>query len=107
MMTIKKYSLMLALLVVSSEAPAQQTPVPQPNRSVEGRYQMFFSPFARKDTFLVDTVSGRTWRIVTATSLNGDPDIFEPVDIVDETGRTGIPYSKLVEIYGRKPKESK
>ena len=36
---------------------------PQPV-SATGRYQIFFSPSgARADTFLVDTSTGRTWRI--------------------------------------------
>jgi hypothetical protein len=27
-----------------------------------GRYQVFFGPLARADTFLVDTATGRAWR---------------------------------------------
>jgi hypothetical protein len=41
--------------------------------SAPGRYQIFFSPNVRADTFLVDTSTGRIWRMMrfTATQISG------------------------------------
>jgi hypothetical protein len=52
-----------------------QTPKPQSapaklaaeNRH-EGRYQIFFSPLARADVYLLDTETGKIWRPVTITN---------------------------------------
>jgi hypothetical protein len=33
-----------------------------------GRYQIYFSPFARADVYLLDTETGKIWRPVTITN---------------------------------------
>jgi hypothetical protein len=40
------------------------------------RYQIFFSPFARADAYLVDTQTGRVWTKLTFTDLQGDPEAW-------------------------------
>ncbi|MFZ4124978.1 MAG: hypothetical protein ACOYJ2_02755 [Rickettsiales bacterium] len=48
-----------------------------------GRYQIVLGSIARKDTYLIDTKTGRTWRQTSLTDLNGDPEVWMPLDIVD------------------------
>lgn len=50
---------------LTSPAPvAQQTAA----GSEVGRYQLFFSPLARADVYLVDTETGKIWKPVTITN---------------------------------------
>jgi hypothetical protein len=65
----------------SSAAPtspaADTTPCP-------GRYQIVFNPNVRADTFLLDTQTGRVWRPVAFTDLEGDPDVWKFMPRVDD-----------------------
>ncbi|MGB7585706.1 MAG: hypothetical protein WBM11_12735 [Terriglobales bacterium] len=53
-----------------------------------GRYQMFFSPHARADVYLVDTETGKIWKPITITNatdtnLKGAPEVWVYQDRVD------------------------
>jgi hypothetical protein len=54
-----------------------------------GRYQLFFSPHARSDVYLVDTETGQVWKPVTITNardlnLKGSaPEVWVYQDRVD------------------------
>ena len=64
----------------STEASAPQSHV--------GRYQLFFSPHARADVYLVDTETGRIWKPVTISNakdenLNSAPELWVYQERVD------------------------
>jgi hypothetical protein len=45
----------------------------------EGRFVIVHSPFARADTMLIDTATGRTWELVKYTNLQDEPRVWIPV----------------------------
>lgn len=47
-----------------------------------GAFQMFFSPFTRQDSFLVNSTSGQVWVLKAA----GDRNVFEPVAVSPAPG---------------------
>lgn len=51
--------------------------------SKDARYQIFFSPFARADVYLLDTQTGKIWHPVTYTNVTGDPEVWVPETRVD------------------------
>ena len=69
---------LISLLAFSSASSAQTVPPVQ--RSPDGRYQLFFSPHMRSDTFLVDTATGRVWRMV-GSGQNDGAIVFEGVEV--------------------------
>lgn len=48
-----------------------------------GRYVVTFSPFARADTFLVDTQTGKVWQLTKFSDLQGEPLVFKNLDRID------------------------
>lgn len=65
----------ICLLVASlfySRAPAQEAPRPELSRQ-PGRYQIVMHPTFRADQYLLDTVTGQVWQLVTFSSLQGEP----------------------------------
>jgi hypothetical protein len=66
--------------------PTRQVAVGAPNIR-DGRFQIFFGPFARADVYMLDTQTGRVWRPVTYKDLEGEPEVwqFQPrIDSRDE-----------------------
>lgn len=51
---------------------------------VAGRYQIVINPEVRADTFLLDTATGRTWKPVVFSSLEGDPVAWVYEDKLDD-----------------------
>ncbi|HCR86548.1 MAG TPA: hypothetical protein DIV86_07725 [Alphaproteobacteria bacterium] len=49
-----------------------------------GRYQIVFNPNAASDTFLLDTKTGRVWRNVKFIDIEGDPEVWREMDIIDD-----------------------
>jgi len=77
----------LALLVSTTIVLAQQDFVPNPYQGQNvGRFQVFFSPFARADTFLVDTTNAETWVLVK--DKDGTP-------VYQRMAYTGFPKSTI------------
>ena len=58
--------------------PGYEDATPAPPISPVGRYQIFFNPNVRADTFLVDTEDGRIWRMTTVTDVVGEPTVWLP-----------------------------
>jgi hypothetical protein len=91
------------VLILAGYAVGQATKAPQaarapksPAEAIEsshvGRYQIFFSPHARADVYLVDTETGRIWKPITISNAKDDnfktaPELWVYQDRVDnETG---------------------
>lgn len=53
----------LVLLAGCDKPIAVQADLKKPDYE-PGRYQMYFSPFMRADTFIVDTKGGQVWQMV-------------------------------------------
>jgi hypothetical protein len=95
---VKKLALgIVAVLTVVglglSQTPRPQTPRPTQTARPEaqpGRYQIFFSPLARADVYLVDTATGRIWRPMNITNaeqpgVSGNPQVWMFQDRVDNS----------------------
>jgi len=94
--------LFVVVLVVVVSAIGQTAKAPQPAKqptvaatapqSHVGRYQLFFSPHARADVYLVDTETGLIWKPITINNakdenFNSPPELWvyqERVDIERE-----------------------
>jgi len=66
---------------VLSEPQAKPTTVGTP---LAGRYQIFYSPHMRADTFLLDTETGKTWGRIDFSDLPGKPTVWMWEDRVDD-----------------------
>jgi len=70
------------LLIGGSSAEDQkrivQNPLPQ------GRYVIYFGPFARADVYLLDTQTGKVWKPVTYTNIVGQPEVWVAKDRIDD-----------------------
>jgi hypothetical protein len=75
---MKKLVVVIVFVVVAcaiaqtAKAP-QQSKIPTavaaaPAQSHVGKYQLFFSPHARADVYLVDTETGKIWKPITITN---------------------------------------
>lgn len=62
-------------------APAVQPP-PTPPSEI-GRYQIIFSPHVERDTFMLDTQTGKIWQLTQYTDLNGQPTVWQYMDRID------------------------
>ena len=63
----------------------------------QGRYQIVFSPFARADTFLLDSETGRIWQLSKYVDRQGEPVVWEPMtrlDSVDDFLRFNAAFEK-------------
>lgn len=85
--------LILAGCVIGQTAKAPQTKAtPKAEASAPqshvGRYQLFFSPHARADVYLVDTETGLIWKPITIsnardTNLQAPPEVWVYQERVD------------------------
>jgi hypothetical protein len=69
--------LIVFVMVACAIAQTARTPQPAkqptavnaaPAQSHVGKYQLFFSPHARADVYLVDTETGKIWKPITITN---------------------------------------
>jgi hypothetical protein len=75
----------LLILLVSLSAPLANVFAAQQNAPAQnGRFQIFFNPNVRADTFLVDTQTGTVWQLIQFTDLKGDPTVWNRMDIIDD-----------------------
>jgi hypothetical protein len=49
----------------------------------EGRYQIVYSPHAARDTFLLDTATGRVWQLTAFSDLEGQPAAWDLMTRID------------------------
>jgi hypothetical protein len=94
-----KKLIVVVIFVVVACANAQTGKAPQqakqptavaaaPPQSHVGKYQLFFSPLARADVYLVDTETGRIWKPITInnakdTNLQSAPELWVYQERVD------------------------
>ena len=70
--------------MASAQSPTKNPPSsPSAGNHTCGRYQVFFSPHARADAYLVDTETGRIWEKVTYSNLVGEPEAWLPLARID------------------------
>lgn len=75
----KMKNMMLSFLwffIASNPAAAAQT-------ISHGRYQIFFSPHMRADTFLLDTETGKIWKFLKYTDIEDEPSVWLYMDRID------------------------
>lgn len=89
-----------ALLVVSfsglfGTVAAAQAPKPVAS---QGRYQIVISPHNARDTFLLDTETGRVWQLAVLSYLKGEPAVWDLMPRID----TPEDRDKVVSDFGRK-----
>lgn len=72
-----------ALMLLPTTVLAQPKEQAAPPQRQEGRYVIVHSPWARMDTMLIDTVTGRVWELVKYTNLNDEPLAWSPVPRLD------------------------
>jgi hypothetical protein len=65
-----------------------------------GRYQILMSPHNARDTFLLDTETGRVWQLAVFSFLNDDPAVWDLMPRIDGPDD----YDKVVKEHGRKPR---
>jgi hypothetical protein len=88
---MKKLVVVVVLVVVAcaiAQTPRAPQPAKQPTavtaappQSHVGKYQLFFSPLARADVYLVDTETGKIWKPITIsnakdTNLKSAPEVW-------------------------------
>jgi hypothetical protein len=71
-------------------------PIPQ------GRFQIVISPLTARDTFLLDTETGRVWQMTQLSFLIGEPVVWDLMPRIDSDDD----YAKVVNTHGRKPTQS-
>jgi hypothetical protein len=76
-----------ALGQTKTAKPTNPVPVAQQSASATqvGRYQLFFSPLARADVYLVDTETGRIWKPITISNAKESREAI--VEILTEANR--------------------
>lgn len=96
---MKKLVVVVVVLIVVVGAIAQAARSPQSSKqptgvastsaqSHVGRYQLFFSPHARADVYLIDTETGKIWKPITITNakdtnLKSAPEVWVYQERVD------------------------
>ncbi len=70
-----KAALAVTFLACAAAAEAQDAPKP-PEDFTPDRYQIVLTPDVPADAFLLDTSTGRVWRMTHATDLKGEPDVW-------------------------------
>ena len=89
-----RLGLLLSILVLTTMSSCTSNDPPK-----TGRYQIFFSPYIREDTFLVDTEKGRVWRAVRYIDVTGKPTVWEEIDIIDRKGEIGTTLPEWVKTH--------
>lgn len=90
---MRHFALAVGLILAASSVNAQQVP------TMPGRYQIVMHPTRASATYLLDTVTGRVWELVTYTDLNGDPAVWRDMERIDDS--SDIP--RVVSRFGTKP----
>jgi hypothetical protein len=65
-----------------------------------GRYQIIISPQVARNTFLLDTATGRVWQLGVYSDLKDDPTAWIIMPRIDDDSD----LSRLVKEHGTKPK---
>jgi hypothetical protein len=76
--------------------PKQQDTSPAAQSSQ--RYQIVFSPHGARDTFMIDTATGRVWQLTKYSFLNDEPVAWEHMERIDGDAD----YKRFVAAWGKK-----
>ena len=79
-----------------------KTDQPANARHAQGRYQIVTSPHNARDTFLLDTETGRVWQLTVFSFLNDEPVVWNVMPRIDDDDD----YAKLLREHGKKPRQS-
>jgi hypothetical protein len=55
----------------------------KPTTAPQGPYQIVMSPHGARDTFLINTETGRVWQLTVFTFLNGEPVVWNAMPRID------------------------
>jgi len=93
---------------VAAQAPKTDALVPRADQSTnaspaQGRYQIVMSPHNARDTFLLDTQTGRVWQLTMFSFLSDDPVVWNAMPRIDNDDDY---YSKVVSEHGGKARPS-
>ncbi len=84
------FSLGLALLGIAYAQTAKPSPPQASTGTTNGRYQIVTSPVTARNTFMLDTQTGKVWQFTQFTDLVDDPTVwlFQPrIDSDQEMAR--------------------
>ncbi len=93
--SVKSLSFCLLIFAFSLSVSADN------DASQVGRYQIVFSPHARVDSYLIDTVTGTTWEQLKYTDLREEPTMWVAIDRID-LGIIHESISTVIDKYGYK-----
>lgn len=68
-----------AILCLPSAASAG---APQASTPPNARFQIIINPNVRADTFLLDTWTGKIWKNVVFTDVEGDPEVWREMPVL-------------------------
>jgi len=101
-----KAALTVAFLACAAAAAHAQDAAKPPEEATPDRYQIVFTPDVPADALLLDTATGRVWRMTHATDLKGDPDVWmymwrvdseaERLALYAEHAKKGAPAAQAV-----------
>lgn len=92
--------LSLVASFAAAQAPKSDQPSQVTGRAPQGRYQIIMSPHNARDTFLIDTETGRTWQLTVFSFLNDDPAVWNVMPRIDNDDDR----AKVIADYGKKPR---
>lgn len=73
------------LLILLLCTVSQSDVFAQPGSPIQNaRFQIFFNPNVRADTFLLDTQTGKVWQLTQLTDVKGDPTVWNRMDRLDD-----------------------
>lgn len=70
--------LFCVVCVIALFAEVRQPQISTPLQSA--RYQIVINPSMRRDTFLLDTQTGKVWKPAEYVDMVGNPEVWEPMD---------------------------
>jgi hypothetical protein len=86
------------LNIAAAQTPKSDLLKTAPSLSGQGRYQIVTSPHNARDTFLLDTETGRVWQLTVFSFLNDDPVVWNLMPRID----TPDDYGAVIKDHGRK-----
>ena len=72
--------------LATSQTPKSDQLKPNISPGPQGRYQIVMSPHNARDTFLLDTETGRVWQLTVFSFLADDPSVWNLMPRSDDDG---------------------
>lgn len=84
----------LLLFLLAGAAWAQDAPrkavIKSDSSPVAPRFQIVINPEVRADTFLLDTATGKIWRMTKFSGFVGEPSVWEYMDRIDDDHQEAV-----------------